>query len=122
MNILSIESLLAELDKYKRAYESADAQILSLKEQRNRLTDERDYLVSDSAAAWDKCEERRLENQKLTAELDAAMTALREAKEDILAFGNHEWDCKFALSNFVKPCTCWHGKAIANINKVLGEE
>ena len=56
MNIPSIESLLAELDKYKRAYESADAQILSLKEQRNRLKDDIAELQSSHDALEAKLE------------------------------------------------------------------
>ena len=83
MNIQSIESLLSELDKYKRAYESADAQILSLKEQRNRLT----------------------------AERDAALSALREAKEALVM--------NIVGTGGRTPAT---HNAIATINKVLGEE
>ena len=63
MNIPSIESLLAELDKYKRAYESCDAQILSLKEQRNRLTAERDEWEANSGQ-WEQ------EYYKASAERD----------------------------------------------------
>lgn len=62
MNIPSIESLLAELDKYKRAYESAERQILSLKEQRNRLTAERDEAVARNTPL--KALIRSLEDQK----------------------------------------------------------
>ena len=70
MNIPSIESLLAELDKYKRAYESADAQILSLKEQRNRLTDERDEWRKDCHAYTDSLRRREDSILELRAELN----------------------------------------------------
>lgn len=70
MNIPSIESLLAELDKYKRAYESADAQILSLKEQRNRLTDERDEWRKDCHAYADSLRRREEAILKLRTECD----------------------------------------------------
>ena len=33
--------------------------------------------------------------KELTAERDRLRAALEEAKEDILSFGNHDWDCKF---------------------------
>ena len=117
MNIPSIESLLSELDKYKRAYESCDAQILSLKEQRNRLTAERDEWEANSGQ-WEQ------EYYKASAERDAALaenaayyqlakkevwaiaeSALREAKEALKA--------KSYLGDM---------QAIATINKVLGEE
>ena len=97
MNIPSIESLLAELDKYKRAYESCDAQILSLKEQRNRLTDERDRfanMISESSNRWQEM-----------------MAALREAKEALVM--------NIVGTGGRTPAA---HNAIATIKKVLGEE
>ena len=61
MNIPSIESLLAELDKYKRAYESCDAQILSLKEQRNRLKDN----IAELQSSHDALEAKLAKYEKL---------------------------------------------------------
>ena len=97
MNIPSIESLLSELDKYKRAYESADRQILSLKEQRNRLTAERDRfanMISESSNRWQEM-----------------MAALREAKEALVM--------NIVGTGGRTPAA---HNAIATINKVLGEE
>ena len=120
MNIPSIESLLAELDKYKRAYESADAQILSLKEQRNRLTAERDEWEANSGQ-WEQ------EYYKASAERDRfanmisensnrwqeMMAALREAKEALTPY------MKFVDGTQVKNHPA---KVYDRINKVLGDE
>ena len=111
MNIPSIESLLAELDKYKRAYESADAQILSLKEQRNRLKDERDAALKDAASANELLWSNEDDLIRIMQELQDTKSALREAK-------------KALVMNIVGTGgrTPAAHNAIATINKVLGEE
>lgn len=57
--------------------------------------------------------------KELTAERDRLRAALEEAKEDILSFGNHDWDCKFMLSNFSETCSCWHQTSINAIDEAL---
>ena len=46
----------------------------TLEEQVEKLTRDVEYWKADSAAAWDKCEERRIENAKLTKERDELKT------------------------------------------------
>ena len=152
MNIPSIESLLSELDKYKRAYESADAQILSLKEQRNRLTDERDGFGKAYHDAYMKKLELTAERDELKAQWayyqdfckshnakgitdlvvqrDAAMAEnaayYQLAKKEVWAVA--ETALREAKEALVMNIVGTGGRtpaahnAIATINKVLGEE
>ena len=125
MNIPSIESLLSELDKYKRAYESCDAQILSLKEQRNRLTAERDaaLAVAKEAQANDRCAMGYLSQVRavvggsdfpdMVERVATLKSALREAKEALTPY------MKFVDGTQVKNHPA---QVYDRINKVLGEE
>ena len=131
MNIPSIESLLSELDKYKRAYESCDEQILSLKEQRNRLTAERDELKAQWAYYQDFCKSHNAKGiTDLVVQRDAALAEnaayYQLAKKEVWAVA--ESALREAKEALVMNIVGTGGRtpaahnAIATIKKVLGEE
>ena len=61
-----------------------------------------DYWKHDSAAAWDKCEERRLENERLVAEL-AAIKQEKLASVDPLP--GKEWSARAVCASAMADIT-----------------
>lgn len=61
-------------------YEQGDSSAYIRKDLYDALAKERDELVADSAAAWDKCEERRLAQKKAEAEVERLKRELDDLK------------------------------------------
>lgn len=57
--------------------------IADLREQVEKLAENVVYWKADSAAAWDKCEERRIENEKLTKELFDFKREFKDDREEL---------------------------------------
>jgi len=57
----------------------------------------------------------------VTAEqkIDQLLAVLADLKDDVLSFGGHEWDCRFVISNFVEPCSCWNAMIIEKISAAI---
>ena len=133
-----LEKARIEITKLTAERDAAIKSVNYLKDEVYRISDERDaaleqvakWVAANGPEGWiDELRQEAKwriatcqENEQLKSKLEQSVLALREAKEDIEAFGNHDWDCKFVISNFEKSCTCWHSKAIATINNVLGDE
>lgn len=104
-----MEKLIAERDAYKKALDSAEDQITDLKETRNRLTAERDAALAEVKSEQNWASFYAQESLSLKS-------ALREAKEAMESCkwyepsGEHYYDAAKV------------DRAIATINKVLGEE
>lgn len=93
--------------------EQADT-ITTFRAENERLQGLVEFWIKDSAIAWDKCEERRKENEKLRAALQKADNALTQ----FVAF---EDDCRAIMGNtnfrILKACQTEVRAALAEEKK-----
>lgn len=136
MNVLSVESLLSELEQLHFKVQRLERERLEAVRENSKLTAQRDFFLSDSGAAWDRCEERRLENEKLKSALREAKSAIAKLINDTPSLAipcngnkcreawcyscNSEDDADNAILEIHADCDDGM-KAITTINKVLGD-
>lgn len=103
---------VSTLEIVKEGRLSAQKALFAQCEETKKLTEENARLQSIIHHASQMTNLDRLERDRLRA-------ALEDAKEGIISFGNHAWDCKASLGACEQDCTCWHQKSIDAIKEAL---
>jgi regulator of replication initiation timing len=87
-----------------------------------KAADEIASLKADAASAWDKCEERRIENETLKAQLakyQASGTTLNARVVEIDVLKDQLAECKKEGLEMRKSLINWRSKAFVGTNQTL---